>query len=215
MQGFFFKQFDNAFIPHILKEIYIDRVYEPFLPARRDLITLDIGANIGLFSHYASKFSKKVYSVEPSEQHVEEMTQMMRYNDIRNMTVIQKAVSHQNGYANFYHNNNTTMFSLKEEVKGNEDTEKVETITLKKLFDDYDIKHVDLLKIDIEGSEPEVFGSESFDQVKDKIDLIMGEFHTWSGVSPQLFETYFLDRNFSFDWLNKTEASVFVAKRNQ
>lgn len=215
MQGFFFKDFKNAFIPHILKEIYIDKVYESLLPARKDLITLDIGANIGLFSYYASTFSKRVYSVEPSAQHIEEMTQMMTFNGIKNMTVIQKAVSHQNGFADFFHNDNTTMFSLKQEVKGNEDTEKVETTTLKKLFDDFDIKHVDLMKIDIEGSEAEVFGSESFDQVKEKIDLIVGEFHTWSGVNPQLFETYFLDRNFSFDWLNKTEATVFVAKRNR
>ena len=106
------------------------------------------------------------------------------------------------------------MYSLNSAVndgKGEEET--VQGVRLDTLFTLYDIDHVDFLKVDIEGAETEVFGGSGFDRVKDKIDVIMGEFHTGSGVNPNQFGNYFRDRGFEFTWLNATEASVFVAER--
>ena len=52
-------------------------------------------------------------------------------------------------------------------------------------------------------------------KVKDKIDIICGESHTWTGLNPNQFATYFLDRGFTFKWMNATEASTFVAERKK
>lgn len=175
---------------------------------------LDVGANIGLFSFYAEKYAKVIYAVEPSQEHVEVIKHLKEFNHLDNVIPVQAAISHKNGVANFYHNENTTMFSLKPEVNGKpEEMELVPTMTLDTFFNNFDLDHVDFMKIDIEGAEAEVFGSEGFDKVKDKIDVICGEFHTWSGVNPQQFSTYFTDRGFSFDWMNTTQATTFVAKR--
>ena len=44
LQSLYFKDF--TYIPNILKEIYMDKVYEPFM--RPNMTIVDIGANIGL-----------------------------------------------------------------------------------------------------------------------------------------------------------------------
>lgn len=214
IQGIFFRDFSTSYIPEILKELYRDAIYEPFLSGRKDLVMLDLGGNIGLWSFYASQYAKQIYCVEPSQAHQEVIKQMLSFNKIKNVTPVQVAVSHQDGEATFYHNENVTMYSLKQEVNNKpEEAEKVRTVTLKTLFDELKLDHVDFMKMDIEGSESEVFGSQAFAEVAQKIDTCVGEFHTWSGVNPKQFETYFLDNGFSFRWLNATEAQTFVAQR--
>lgn len=213
LQGLFFRDIANDYVAHILKEIYFDKIYDPFFIDRKATV-VDIGANIGLFSYYASSRADKVYSVEPASQHQQTLKQMIDFNSLKNVIPVQKALAATNGKQTFYHNANTTMFSLKEAVNGlPEEAEEVETITFNKLFDLYDIKQIDMLKLDCEGSEADILASDGFEAVADKIKLIVGEYHTWSGVNPQLFSTYLTDRGFKFNWLNQTEASVFVSWR--
>jgi FkbM family methyltransferase len=214
IQGFFFRDFKNSYLPEILKEMYRDCVYDPYLKGKKDLVIADFGANIGMFSYYAYNMAKVIYAIEPSKQHFEVLTKMIEFNGLERVRPIKKALSHKNGMVTFYHNENTTMFSLKESVNNKpKESEEVETITLDKLFDENKINHLDFMKIDIEGSEAEVFSSLGFEKVANKINIIMGEFHIWSNVNPAQFKTYFLDNGFNFKWANATEASLFIAER--
>ena len=214
MPGILFNKFENSYLPEQLQEMYINKVYEPYLQGRKDLVMLDIGANIGMFSFYAHKYASKIYALEPSKEHMDILKKNMELNQIVNVFPIQKALSHQNGTQDFYHNDNVTMFSLKPEVNSRpQDKETVTTITFDKLLEEIGEKHIDFCKMDVEGAESEIFGSEGFDKVKNQIDMFLGEYHSWSSVNPQMFETFFLDRGFSFEWTNKTSATTFVAKR--
>lgn len=212
IQGIFFRDLKAGYVPEILEEIYVKGAYSQYIDGKKDLTIIDFGANIGLWTHYAQQSAKTIFSVEPSEEHFECLVTMKVSNDFNNVIPIKQAIANSNGTAKFYHNANTTMFSLKREVSQGE-YEEVETITLDKFFTDNKIEHVDFIKMDIEGAEAEVFGGEGFDKVKDKIDVIMGEFHQWSNVNPSLFKSYFTDRGFSFDWVDKTKASLFIAER--
>lgn len=214
IQGFFFRDFDNCYLPEILKEMYRDRVYDPYLKGKKDLVIADFGANIGMFTYYAYEMAKTIYAIEPSKEHFEVLNKMIKFNGLERVKPIKKALSHINGKTTFYHNENTTMFSLESVVNSKpEEAEEVETIDLEKFFEENNIDHLDFMKIDIEGSEAKVFGSEAFEKVADKIDIILGEFHQWGGVNPNQFKTYFIDNGFEFEWLNKTEATIFSAKR--
>lgn len=214
INAFFFRDFDNCYLPEILKEMYRDRVYDPYLKGKKDLVIADFGANIGMFSYYAHDMAKVIYAVEPSKEHFEVLTKMIEFNGLKRVKPIKKALSNKNGKTTFYHNNNTTMFSLKSKVNTRpSESEEVETIDFEQFFIENDIKHLDFVKIDIEGSEAEVFASTGFDKVADKIDIIMGEFHTWSGVNPSQFANYLRDAGFNFKWANATEASLFIAER--
>lgn len=214
LQALFFRDINNDYVSHIIKEIWHDRVYDPYFQGKKDLTVVDIGANVGLWSYYAAPFAKQIYALEPSSLHFETLTTMLEYNGLTQVKPLKMAVSNFTGMGEFYHNENTTMFSLRPEVNGKPDEkESVQVITLDNLFEKEGLTHVDVLKIDCEGSEAEIFGGEGFDKVKDKIDLVIGEFHTWSGINPEQFKTYFLDRGFSFNWTGQTQAATFVARK--
>lgn len=213
MQAFFFRDFENAYIPHILKEIYIDQIYRPFLHGKKDLVIADVGANIGLFSYYASQFAQKVYALEPSQSHIEEMTEMAKYNKLEMIKPVKKALAAENGTAKFYHNPNSTMFSLNPTVNDHDDFEEVETITLESFMSENNIDHIDMMKLDVEGSESEIIVSDGFKKMAPKVDMIIGEWHTWGKMSQSVFASAFRDMGYEFDWMGNTEASVFSAVR--
>ena len=79
LQGiFWYGDFENYYLGHQFSEIYKDRIYEPYLEKVKDAVVLDIGANIGVFTLYASKYAKQVYSVEPSLTHFNALSVMLK-----------------------------------------------------------------------------------------------------------------------------------------
>jgi FkbM family methyltransferase len=213
MQAFFFHDFKNAYIPHILKEIYLDRVYDRFLLGKKDLTIFDIGGNIGLTSYFFKDFAKQVYCVEPAKQHIECINKLVEFNNIDNITVLPYALAAQDGTTKFYHNPNSTMFSMNPTVNNQKDYEEVETMTLETLMQKVTIDHIDVMKLDVEGSEGEIIVSDGFTKVADKIDVIVGEWHTWSSMNQHMFANTFRDLGFTFNWYNNTDAYVFSAVR--
>lgn len=185
MRGIFFDDIEKGFIPYILKEIYIDKVYDTFLKDKKDLTIIDVGANQGLTTFFFYPYAKQIYSIEPSKQHMNVLNEMVRFNHMGDkVKTIQKAISHENGTATFYHNSNQTAFSLDKKLNDTGETEEVQTIRLDTLFSDYKIKHVDFMKLDVEGSEHEIIGGEGFEKVCKNIDSIVVELHQWSGFNP-------------------------------
>lgn len=197
----------------MLQEIYINDVYGPYLRGKKDLTIIDCGGNIGVTSMYFSQFAKQVYTLEPAKTHCETFMKNMNSNDITNVQLIQKALSHKNGTQRFYHSGNQTMYSLNPAVNSHNEYEEVITITMDKLFDDLKIEHVHMMKIDTEGAELEILCSEGFAKVSDKIDLIIGEWHSWSTGNVNIMISSLKDKGFDFNWLPGVQASVFVAKR--
>ena len=184
--GLFFKgDFDNYYLGHQAEEIFKSRLYAPFLEQKADATVLDIGGNIGMFSLYASKYAKQVYTLEPSKDQFETIQKMVEFNGLKNVKPINKAIYIDNATYAFHHNTNKTMYSLHQAVAdGSSAPEQVEAISLDKLFEDEGITHVDLMKLDIEGSEIEVLSSAGFRKVADKIDVVVTERHAWAGRNP-------------------------------
>ena len=211
IEGLFFRDFRNSHLPEIFDEIYIKQVYHPFVAGRTDMIIADWGANQGMTSFFFKNYAKKVFAVEPSQQHQEVIEKMIEYNKITNIKVCKYAVSNENGTTRFYHNENTTMFSLTDVVNNKDDFEEVETLTVDKFFEREGIDHLDLLKLDVEGFESRVVLSDGFKKVKDRIKVIVGEWHQWDTQSQGAFMNTFRDLGFEFRWIPGTVASVFTA----
>lgn len=212
MKGLFFKDFKNAYIPQILEEIYINRVYEPFLQEKVNTI-VDIGANIGLTSFYFSDRAKRVIAVEPSATHLEVMRYMFKFNKINNVEIVDKAIYIENKNLDFYHNENTTMFSLNSAVNNKEDKETVKAITMEKLFNDYKIDRCNLMKLDVEGSEGEIIHHSSFENVASKIDNILIEYHQWCGYNPIGIINALRDYGFKVGFVKNVKATLIYATR--
>lgn len=215
--GFFFKPpLTTNFWGHIFEELYKSRIYDPYLPVRKEgSVALDIGANVGLVSYYLAQHFEKVYSIEPSTEHMQNLALMLNYNKLTNVIPIQKAIYIENGKFGFGGpKDNTTMRSLHMATwQDGKPEEQVETITLQKLFTDYKIEHVNLMKLDIEGSEIEVLSHPTFKTVAPKIDIIIIERHGWSGRHPNQLNEALKNNGFTVEQI-PNNADLVVAKRN-
>lgn len=210
-----FKDLESSYVPHILKEIFIDKIYQPFFQGKKDLVVIDAGSNIGLFSLYASNYSKDIYAIEPSKEHLEHLRDNLFQAEAMNdcsTHVIGKALSNKNGTAKFYHSDNVTMYSLKPEVSNKDEGESVETITFDKLFEDYKIDYVDFLKLDVEGVETEIICGEGFEKVAPKIGAMMVEWHSWSHTNVNLLVNTLSDYGFKVRQI-PNDATLFYAER--
>jgi FkbM family methyltransferase len=124
----------------------------------KDKVFIDIGAWIGPISILASFNSKKCISFEPDPCAYQELNQNIKTNNIDNIFLEQKAVS--------IHNE----IFLGAEILGESVTRDncesnkylVECISIKEIFEKYNLKESDIsvIKIDIEGHESELLKDE-------------------------------------------------------
>lgn len=181
MNGIFFNgSVDENYLGHQFSEIYKDNLYGPYLKDKKDLVVVDIGANIGLFTLRVKDIAKTIYSIEPAPEHFECLSKMIEFNGIKNVTLINKAISQYNKKSDFYYHFNKTansLFPIASEAIASK--VEVECIRMDTVFEQYKIDHVDFMKFDAEGIEAEVFGGDAFAKVSDKIDMIFFETHAW------------------------------------
>ena len=166
----------------IVCEIFYDKVYErDFVKMGIDDIVVDIGANYGVFSLYTQMFKpKKVYSVEPVRT---TFKQMKKNLDKYGVVCINKSISSENGYESFAITDvNGNNYALKNidgyHPSSMKNQEIVETITINQLISDYDIPHINFLKVDCEGGEYDLFTTIDKEYLKNKIQKTAIEYHS-------------------------------------
>lgn len=119
-------------------------------------VFIDVGANIGLMSFYASGFvgfTGKILSFEPTAKYFGDLTAGIEKNNFKNITALKLALGKEKGSFPIYFNN--VCPSL---VKTSE-TDEFEIIQVEVLDDVLkanNISKVKLIKIDVEGFELEV-----------------------------------------------------------
>lgn len=166
----------------IVMEIFYDKVYErDYVRVSIDDIVVDIGANYGVFSLYAANFKPSlIFALEPIKR-----TFRCMKNNLSNFDVVcvNKAISDSTGFEMFNVTDvNGNNFSVKNadgfhpsEIKGEE---MVETITINDFIKDYNISHIDFLKVDCEGGELDLFETIDVEFLKTKIHKIALEYHS-------------------------------------
>jgi FkbM family methyltransferase len=217
-----------------IAEVLVAEHYKPAI--KQDGIYLDIGANIGNATRYFAPYAKQIYSLEPNQQLYEALVK--NTENLPNVKTFNLALSHASGYDYMYSNRGSNIAQTFWGDGSSTQAVKVEQIALDELFEQEKIDHVDVMKIDVEGSEYVIFPSRGFAKVADKIDLIIGEAHYLAGGGfPQAvpailkdygFETEFIQlekpnyhRSFEFrdfktgdsKWWSVPENTLFIAKR--
>lgn len=199
--------FETLYIPHIYREIYIEKIYKDIFKDKQpnSMTIVDVGANIGIVTQYMQPFAKKLYAIEPSEEHFEALAKNKEFNGWDNVELFKLALADKDGEMTLSQNSqNRTMNSLMVSNRHDRNTDKlilydginekpmlsvrgydtkttVPTKSIDHFFEENNIDEVDFMKFDVEGAEDLILRSEGFKKVAPKIKSIEVEFHfpTW------------------------------------
>ena len=184
-------------------EIFEDEYYKP--RKLKNAVCVDIGANIGFATLYLHNFCEKVYSIEPSP----ELYRALEYNvkDCEGVKTFNFAVFTYEGMTKMFGFDGGIPQVLHPDIHRQDQTKDIQAIdvpcnTLENFMKKEKIEHIDILKLDIEGSEYEMCMDKSFERIADKIDCIVGETH-FIGEScyPEAFKYILKEYGFKFKFL--------------
>lgn len=161
----------------IIDEINTSHIYDEFFPYIKDGVVLDIGANVGLFSLFICSLAKQVYSVEPTPSHTNVFQDILTTYSIENIKLNRCAISKSTGLIQFSLTTNSTMNSVAEYGNSYDPKITVPVYTLDDFLKLNGIESVDFMKMDIEGSEKDVFDDLTLKNALEKIKSLYIELH--------------------------------------
>ncbi len=164
---------DQDIYIYTMKDQIASGIYDHLFVGKKDLVFLDIGANIGLVSVYAVPYCKRIVAVEPSPETFQKLTENTKHYSVIERERV--ALSGNIGRTEFYVNDQN--FTASSTVNTYGDRIEVEGTTLSKLLHDCELEHVDVCKIDAEGAEGDALNMTQLNEVKDKIHTYFIEFH--------------------------------------
>ncbi len=149
-------------IPCVMKGTSEIKIQEMLL--KPDSVFIDVGANCGMYTFYASCLIRKngyIIAVEPNPRLIEVLLSTKNMNGLENVSIIASAVGNSSGEVSFYVPSGssgvgstiksyTSQFSSTKEIT-------VNMKTIDQIMDEEKCKRVDLIKVDVEGGELRVF----------------------------------------------------------
>ena len=212
-----------------INEIFSDKEYE-LAKRKKDMVVLDVGANIGMFSLFIKDYAKKIYAVEPSRRCFEALKENTKTWD--NIEIFNVGFSNNKGKHYLYGTGDETPQNM---MQVGENKELIDVTTIEDFIKENKIDHIDVMKIDVEGAEYVIFPDDSFKNIASKIDFIIGESHFLDKALPEHillmlkragFKAKLLPFNNLFLWLNYEniytgqkerfevkKATMFIAER--
>lgn len=176
---FDWSKIDLHFASVLKKEIFEDRVYEKFYQVSEGDIVVDLGASIGPFTKsILNKNPKHVYAVEPSDEMFQALQNNMK--NYKNVTCVNYAI-YDNGLED-YESNFTYNFYDK--------TYTSKSISFKTFLNKFNIEKINLLKMDIEGSEYSLFNNDCINVLKSNVKFLAAEFHLENEDSKTKFRNF-------------------------
>lgn len=141
---------------------------------------IDIGAHIGMFSLAAIRSgAEKIYAFEPEASNFEILCHNMKINGFeKRVTCVNKGVG-KAGKAKLYihpfNGGGSSTYTLDNRLDVN-NYQIVDLISISDVFDNYNIRYCDVLKLDCEGSERDILNDLDEDFIS-KIGQISVEIH--------------------------------------
>jgi len=179
-----------AIVPALIHQINERQMYDFAFAFRKNMVFLDLGANMGLVSLYASDVSQRIVAVEPAPV-FSVLEKIASYHPV--IEPVRVAITKDNGPVDFHVNDvNLTASSV---VNTYGETISVQGWTLYSLIREKHLGHVDLCKCDIEGSECEALNLREVTLAKDVIKAYYVEVHncpstTWEFKLKELVTTF-------------------------
>ena len=162
----------------VIREMFKENVYEihGWHFDDKDGVVVDIGANIGAFSIQAASIgATKVFAIEPEPNNLVSLKNNIKLNSLDSVIeIVEFGISNFVGTAMINDNGGDST------IYGEDGKTPIEITTLDNIFKKYKINNVNVLKIDVEGPEPEIILSSSKKNLN-KCKYIAIEFDIRSG----------------------------------
>lgn len=208
----------------LYQEMYTDQHWK-FELDKGDIV-IDAGAEIGSFAIKAANIvgaKGKVIAIEPDINNLAVLKKNIEANRLRNVVVVPKGLWSKRCVKKFYldywpglHSlfENRPGSPLRRKLQGRSSAE-IEVDTLDNILRDLKIKHVDLMKMDIEGAEIEALkGAESILNMEN-LKLVIEAFHEVNGQPTYKVIIPFLQKRGFSTVLNKQLYVIYSVKRPQ
>ncbi|HET6224882.1 MAG TPA: FkbM family methyltransferase [Bacteroidia bacterium] len=163
-KGIAFRMRINNSDPEVFDQIILKKEYLPLVELIKEkkkdpLVLVDLGANTGYTSIYLSAFFKlnKIILVEPQDETFE----ILRHNVQSQLSKTKCILEHKGVWSKttrlnvnpLFRDGKAWSYSLVEDNANG----KIEVIGIKELIDKNGLEEIDILKIDIEGAEADLF----------------------------------------------------------
>lgn len=191
---------DIQTIQTLYHEFLTGKTYDWWHKVQPGDIVMDLGACNGMFTCQALDMgASKVYAVEANPELCETIL-INAMPHIKNKAVSPVSIT------------NCFIGDVKDFAFGDFDLDKVPARPFMDLIKDYDIDHLDFLKIDCEGGEFSVFTDENIDWIVQNVTHIAVEFHM--NISEDAVEKYKHIRNVLFKKFPRTHWKINYRDNN-
>ena len=145
-------QASHSLVGTLIDQINKEKIYAPFFEGKKNLTFLDIGANIGLVSVYASPACNRIVVVEPAPDTFKVLEAMaLNFPVVGTVDLVPAALAPSDGTIEFHINDINSTASSTVNTYGT--LTKVNGLTLSSILRIYQLEHVDVCKVDAEGGE--------------------------------------------------------------
>lgn len=168
---------------YVLGEVFWEQVYAPRMAqVNAPEVVFDLGANIGAFSVWAARRWNpgKIIAVEMETDNFNLLQENIRLNGLENKVIpLNVCVWDENGHVGIKkHPINHGMHQVSPDAKEGV----VPAYTMERLFDLLKVSKVDILKMDIEGTEERILLEKNEALFADGVGILLAELHPTRGV---------------------------------
>lgn len=208
----------------VIRECLINNLYTKFINEKNLNTVLDLGCHKGYFitGLLSNGISiKKAICVDPLLENFNNFKENIKLNNklykkrVVKLLFEASALSTKNGKSVFFVTSNSVSHSLKDPSERAKVINRFEvnTITIKSLFKKYKLNEIDLIKIDIEGTEFDLFRSPDINKLLKNKYLVM-EIHPDKNNNPNEIIKVLKSFGFTIKYPNPGYKDLIFASKN-
>lgn len=201
----------------VFEQVILNQEYKPFLELikkysqNKGLNLVDAGSNVGFASLYLNEHLNinRIVSIEPSKENIKNLKENFHSNSITNIHIYETGLWEKKTRLKLDTNfRDGREWSLRLIETNENDADGFDCISIENIFNDENIEIIDILKIDIEGGEKEVFKAfEKDNSILSKIKFIAIEIHDEVADRVKI-NTQLLNAGFEIETVGETTIGV-------
>lgn len=198
----------------VMDQVFASKEYLPLVEeiskrgyANKIHFIMDAGANVGYTTVYLKAYfpDADVVAIEPDDGNTLQATKNFRLNHFDNIKVIQGGIWSKDTWLELKKDHSDEKEWSYYVVECSQPSG-LKGFSIESVLSESGYRDIDLLKIDIEGSEKELFKDDSaIDPVMSKTKFLAIEIHDETGIRSRIYES--LTRN-GFEWFNRGELTI-------